>query len=190
MIDENLNLSPIYLNNTDIALNPSYCYSGYRQFENILFFRRVWNDRWQSLVFDFLTNEAFEIDIHWVNFIKFESRTKLIINGLYNDYVNSIWNQTKDIEINFENRNTLNINIGNEILQNENEGEYELYTFGKRTNDTNHIWGKTFSIKLFEKDIIFNCEEIYPEFGLINFFAIYNIMHNKYILLIFPEIGR
>jgi hypothetical protein len=194
MIDSNFNLSPIYVNNTDTWNNPSYSYIYYRQFENLLFFNRWWDSRWRSLVFDFLTNEAFEIDIFYVNYIKFETTTKLIINGLYDDYEKRIIGQVKNIELNFNNRNTAKENIGKEITVNENEGNWieELRIVGKNINLTPcpGSSGKTFLLKLFGKDLVFNCEKMIPWSNSVELFAIYNITHNKYILLVSVNPGK
>jgi hypothetical protein len=193
MIDSKFTLSPIYVNNTDEAYNPSYSYITYKQFENLLFFRRWWNSRWKSLVFDFLTNEAFEIDIFEVNFVRFETSTKLIINGLYDDYEKRIIGQVKNIELNFNNRNTAKENIGKEITANENEGNWieELRIVGKNINLTPRPGssGKTFLLKLFGKDLVFNCEEMIPYGYNVELFAIYNVTHKKYILLVSIDPG-
>jgi len=185
MIDSNLTLSPIYVNNTGNWDNPSYSYVYYRQFENLLFFRRWWDDRWKSLVFDFLTKEAFEIDIFYVNYIKFETKIKLIINGLYDDYEKRIYGQVKDIEVNFNKRNTANENIGKEITVNEDEGGWINRVVGERPSYS----CKTFLLKLFGKDLVFNCEEMIPSSNGVELFVTYNITHNKYILFVSVDPG-
>ena len=192
IFDRNFNLTPIHVNNTSELSNPAFNYIGYEQFENVLFFTRVW-DNWASLAYDFITDEVFEIDMTSVNFIRFITQTNLIINGDYHDLESRQFNQLQDIRINFEKRNTDRQNIGHNILRNENEGIQELYSYGTIINENDvplGEWGKIFSINLFDRNFIFNCGEIYPRASRVEFYAIYNITHDKYIILVWWHPGK
>jgi hypothetical protein len=181
ILDENITLSSIYVNNTCNIYNSLYIFGDYVQFEDILFFKRTWNPNMGLLLYDFLTNETFEIDIYEVRYIKFLSKNNLIINGYY-------FGGIKDIEVKFPNRDTPDHIIGAQIFKLEIEDkEYYIGTWT--------LFNKMFTINLFDRNIILNLENINESY-IINYYGyifirvLYNPFHRKYYILISSDPGK
>jgi hypothetical protein len=122
--DEQGNLLPIFVNNTNDVFNASF--KQYQQFENILFFENVVNGK--SLVYDLLTQKTIEVNMSIIHNIKFISKNILSIVGLGN------WTEEHGIVkhellINFEYRNTADEIIGKELVNTANRVEGNIYAW-------------------------------------------------------------
>jgi hypothetical protein len=178
ILNEVFELQPLYINYD----NPrSEQYISFTQLENLLFFYNAVGSN-KHLLFDLLTKKITTLEIDKISYIRFVSKNKLIIYGTtcHNNWNGGTFMGTIDkdeiIEIEFNNRNTSNENIGINIT-----GEYE---WGKESymppiNESRYQTEYLYNI--FDKYIIIDCNNIIPKDNYPNLEFHYIKQLNKYI---------
>lgn len=165
-LDSDFLLTPIYSNQGNIPWDN--CITAYIQIGDIFFFSQI---NGTIIFYDFLTNSLSETDFYEIFNILFLSENKLEINGkVYNQDENRM--AEKSIEINFEYRKT-DQNIIGKTYSVKINGDAK-YTVGSNI----------FLFNLFGKNIVFNLDNIIPEYSYANIIVLYNKRHNNYFIAV------